>query len=61
MDYSPWGCKESDMIEQLNNNKNLILEGILENSSKGVKNEADRGRLKGKGLGYSYTLPISVR
>ena len=20
--YSPWGCKESDMIEQLNNNNN---------------------------------------
>ena len=50
-DYSPWGCKESDMIEQLNNNKYLILEGILENASKGVKNEADKGRLKGKGAG----------
>ena len=39
------------MTDQLNNNKNLILEGILENASKGVKNEADKGRLKGKGAG----------
>ena len=23
MDYSPWGRKESDMTEQLNNNSNL--------------------------------------
>ena len=39
------------MIEQRNNNKYLILKGILENASKGVKNEADKGRLKGKGAG----------
>ena len=24
MGYSPWGCKESDMTEQLNNNKNSL-------------------------------------
>ena len=23
--YSPWSCKESDMTEQLNNNKCLVL------------------------------------
>ena len=22
--YSPWGCRESDMIEQLNSNKNVV-------------------------------------
>ena len=26
--YSPWGLKESDMTEQLNNNKSLILESL---------------------------------
>ena len=24
MDYSPWGCKESDMTESLNNNYNIL-------------------------------------
>ena len=25
---SPWGCKESDMTEQLNNNKKIVLGGL---------------------------------
>ena len=28
--YSPWSCKELDMVEQLNNNKIIIVKNVKE-------------------------------
>ena len=49
-DYSPWRCRvRHDWATK--QQEEPYLEGNLENASKGVKNEVDKGRLKGQGDG----------
>ena len=49
--YSPWGCKESDMISQLNNNQVTYFSGgtVVKNLPANARDTKDSGSIPGSG------------
>ena len=48
---SPWGCKESDMIQQLNNNQVTCFSGgtVVKNLPANARDTKDAGSIPGSG------------